>query len=65
MAPVKIVWTRDGQAPARVQTFCFPQVLLKRLLLDTAGAGETAGAAGALRDAWPMSAAGRVHRRDL
>jgi hypothetical protein len=23
MAPVKIVWTRDGQAPARVQTFCF------------------------------------------
>jgi len=30
MAPVKIVWTRDGQAPARVQTFCsVSPILLK------------------------------------
>jgi len=38
MAPVKIVWTRDGQAPARVQTFCFLRSLVLRLLLLGRGA---------------------------
>ena len=55
MAPVKIVWTRDGQAPARVQTFCFPRSA-QVTTADTAGAADTAGV---LRGASPLSAGRR------
>ena len=49
MAPVEIVWTRDGQAPARVQTFSLHGSV-------EATTGDTAGAAGVLRDALPAPA---------
>jgi hypothetical protein len=56
MAPVKIVWTRDGQAPARVQTFCFPASAARVTTADSAGAADTAGV---LRGASPLSAGRR------
>ena len=57
----KNVWTRDGQAPARVQTFLFCSVPAGAVTTDTAAAAETAAAV--LRGACADAVAGRVLAR--